>query len=132
MITTFEYEPIYQFDQAGLCVRIDENNWIKFGSEYPNVGGLPKLSTVVTNFGYSDWSMQDCHKSKHMGFRLTRVRNDYNVDYLSPDTGAWTQMRLTHLHHESRVVKAGLYCCSPIEKGFAVNFKELIIKELIR
>jgi len=131
MITSFEFEPIHQFDQAGLCVRIDEDNWIKLSSEYLVQGESPRLGTVVTNLGYSDWSMMSYPDSKSMTFRLTRIGQDYIVEYLN-GIGVWSQMRLTHLHNRTKVVKAGLYCCSPIEKGVSIKFKALKITELIR
>merc|ERR1711991_223120 len=43
-----------QFDQAGLFLRLDSENWIKVGVEV--VDGAPKLSCVVTRNGKSDWS----------------------------------------------------------------------------
>ena len=53
--TSFTLDPKKQFDQAGLCVRLDSEHWIKTGIEV--VDGAPRLSVVVTN-GYSDWSTQ--------------------------------------------------------------------------
>ena len=37
-------------------IYVDENNWVKAGIEYTD--GMPRLSCVVTNSGYSDWSTQ--------------------------------------------------------------------------
>ena len=42
------------FDQAGLMLRIDHENWIKTGIEY--VDGKQNISTVVTH-RTSDWSV---------------------------------------------------------------------------
>jgi hypothetical protein len=52
----FELNPISQFDQAGLLVYIDSNHWLKSGIEYCD--GLARLSVVVCNAGFSDWSTQ--------------------------------------------------------------------------
>lgn len=54
--TKFSLTACCQFDQAGLMVRADSENWIKAGIEV--VDGTPKLSAVVTRDGYSDWSTQ--------------------------------------------------------------------------
>ena len=43
-----------RFDQAGLMIRIDKENWLKAGIEY--VDGKYNLSTVVTHHT-SDWSV---------------------------------------------------------------------------
>lgn len=48
--------------QAGLLLYIDDDNWLKTGIEYCD--GLPRLSTVVTRCGYSDWSTQPWRSSK--------------------------------------------------------------------
>ena len=52
----FKYEAYAQFDQAGLLIYIDNNHWVKAGIEYCD--GAYKLSVVVCNDGYSDWSTQ--------------------------------------------------------------------------
>lgn len=46
------YETLY--DQSGLMLRVDEEQWLKAGVEYTD--GAMHLSTVVTR-GFSDWSM---------------------------------------------------------------------------
>ena len=43
-----------RFDQAGLMLRIDHENWIKAGIEF--VDGHYNVSAVVTH-GKSDWSV---------------------------------------------------------------------------
>lgn len=54
--TQVSFSGISQFDQAGLLVYIDDDNWMKCGLEYCD--GSPRLSVVVTNNGFSDWSTQ--------------------------------------------------------------------------
>jgi regulation of enolase protein 1 (concanavalin A-like superfamily) len=48
--------PRSQFDQGGILVLIDDSCWVKAGIEYCD--GVPRLSCVVTNDGFSDWSTQ--------------------------------------------------------------------------
>ena len=52
----FTLIPKAQFDQAGAMVLVDEKTWVKAGIEYCD--GVPRLSCVVTNEGFSDWSTQ--------------------------------------------------------------------------
>lgn len=52
----FVYSAVEQFDQAGLLIYIDDETWVKCGIEYCD--GEPRLSVVVTNNGFSDWSTQ--------------------------------------------------------------------------
>ena len=53
MTTAFTLQPVSQFDQAGIMVRVDDDCWVKAGVEYTD--GVSRLSCVVTNEGYSDW-----------------------------------------------------------------------------
>ena len=52
--TSFELKPKFQFDQGGVLLFGDKENWIKAGMEA--VDGVPKSSVVVTVNGFSDWS----------------------------------------------------------------------------
>ena len=54
LTTAFTLKPVAQFDQAGIMVLVDESTWVKAGIEYTD--GVPRLSCVVTNDGFSDWS----------------------------------------------------------------------------
>jgi len=56
METSFVLTAVRQFDQAGLMIRISPEYWLKTGIEV--VDHHPRLSCVVTNHGYSDWSTQ--------------------------------------------------------------------------
>lgn len=42
------------FDQCGIAVYLDSDNWIKASVEYEN-DRFQRLGSVVTNNGYSDW-----------------------------------------------------------------------------
>jgi hypothetical protein len=54
--TAFTLEGRNQFDQAGIFIRADDSTWLKCGIEY--FDGLPRVSVVVTNQAFSDWSTQ--------------------------------------------------------------------------
>ncbi|GMI15627.1 hypothetical protein TrLO_g15178 [Triparma laevis f. longispina] len=45
-----------QFDQTGIMVLVDNLTWVKAGIEFTD--GSLRLSCVVTNDGFSDWSTQ--------------------------------------------------------------------------
>jgi len=128
MTLKVEFSPKFKYDQCGLMVRIDENNWIKTSIENETESS-PVLGAVVTNLGFSDWSTQDVSKKeKYAKFRITRKGNDYLIE-AKLSKGGWKQLRLCHLHHSEQKVMCGLYCCSPIAKGYKVLFRELKIRE---
>ena len=45
----------HRFDQCGVVVYLDSENWIKGSIEYENEK-FQHLGSVVTNHGYSDWA----------------------------------------------------------------------------
>ena len=45
----------HRFDQCGIVMYLDSENWLKGSVEYEN-GEFQHLGSVVTNHGYSDWA----------------------------------------------------------------------------
>lgn len=128
LTTQVEFAPQSQYDQCGLMVRVDSQNWIKCSVEYESPT-LSRLGSVVTNLGFSDWATQDITAPvKSMGYRISRQGQDFLLEYAWPD-GAWQQMRLTHLHAVGDVVEIGIYACSPIGEDFQCRFRSLAIGE---
>ena len=120
------FEPQSQYDQCGLMVRLDEENWIKTSTEYENES-VSRLGTVATNLGYSDWATQDISSStKEMWYRISKKGQDYLLES-SFDGVNWRQMRVTHLHLDEGQVQAGVYACSPIGSDFWCKFLVLRI-----
>lgn len=128
MTTKVNFNPKNQFDQCGLCVRIDEENWLKTSIEY-ELDNLPKLGAVVTNLGYSDWSTQEIENQVNEAeFRITREGQDYKIEVNIENKG-FRQLRICHLHNTSKKVMCGIYACSPIDNGYSVVFNDIKIKE---
>lgn len=50
-----EFDSKARFDQCGIVVYLDSENWIKASIEYENRQYQRLGSVVVTNHGYSDW-----------------------------------------------------------------------------
>ena len=60
------------FDQCGILLYQDADNWCKASVEYDNAA-FSRLGGVVTNLGYSDWATTDIDSGiTHMTFRLNR------------------------------------------------------------
>ena len=45
----------HRFDQCGIVMYLDSENWLKASVEYENED-FQHLGSVVTNHGYSDWA----------------------------------------------------------------------------
>jgi uncharacterized protein len=121
--TRVEFSPRARYDQCGLMVRLDAENWIKASVEYEDEA-LSRLGCVVTNLGYSDWSTQDLSSSvRSIGHRISRRGSDFLVEW-SGDGATWHQSRVAHLHAlaPGGEVQVGLYACSPVGDRFECRF----------
>jgi uncharacterized protein len=128
MTTHVEFDPHQKYDQCGLMVRIDSQNWIKLSTEYESEH-VSRLGSVVTNLGYSDWATQDVvSRYRAMWYRISKRGSDFLLEN-SYDGQAWLQMRITHLHTEPADYEIGVYACSPIGKDFRCCFKTLEIAD---
>lgn len=54
-IVKTEFESKHRFDQCGVVMYLDSENWLKGSIEYENEE-FQHLGSVVTNNGYSDWA----------------------------------------------------------------------------
>ena len=126
--THVEFRPQTQYDQCGLMVRLDRDNWIKVSTEYESEA-CSRLGSVVTNLGYSDWATQDIASSHHeMWYRISKNGQDFLLEH-SYDGQTWAQLRITHLHQVAEQYEIGVYACSPIGKDFWCKFTSLEISD---
>lgn len=126
-----------QYDQCGLLIYVDCENWVKVSLEYEN-NGLSRLGSVVTNCGYSDWASFDVEPRHSMSFRVTRYGGDFLLES-SEEGHDFQQMRLLNLQclnnesvqsshvKTSPKVLAGLYACSPNESSFDAEFRDTTV-----
>lgn len=122
------FRPQTQYDQCGLMVRVDAENWIKVSTEYEDEHHS-RRGSVVTNLGYSDWATQDIPSThREMGYRISRNGNDFLLES-SFDGQTWQQLRITHLYKAMETLEVGVYACSPIGKDFWCRFTEIEITE---
>ena len=128
LATAVEFTPQSQYDQCGLMVRVDSQNWIKCSVEYENPT-LSRLGSVVTNLGFSDWATQDLTTGvTAMSYRLSRRGQDFQIEYALPG-GAWQQMPIAHLPTVGDALQIGIYACSPVGEDFHCRFRTLEIGE---
>ena len=50
-----DFDSKHRFDQCGIVLYLDSENWLKASIEYEN-DIFQHLGSVVTNNGYSDWA----------------------------------------------------------------------------
>ena len=69
-------------------VRVARDCWIKTSVEY-ELDQPAELSAVVTNAGYSDWSVQDFDSARHdVWLRISRKSSDFIIEH-SDDGQTW-------------------------------------------
>ncbi len=125
--TSFE-ESHQRFDQCGVVMYLDSQNWLKGSIEYENEE-FQHLGSVVTNHGWSDWATTEIPASvKSMWYRLSRREDDYCIE-CSEDGMKWKQMRICHMHEGGGKITFGIYACSPEESSFTAYFSNLELTE---
>ena len=123
-----DFDSKVRFDQSGVVMYLDSDNWLKASVEYEN-GRIQRLGSVVTNNGYSDWASVDVDASiKSMWFRLSRRGQDFCVEN-SEDGVHYKQMRICHMFKADKSIRFGVYACSPEECSFTATFTQLEITE---
>lgn len=115
-----------RFDQAGLMLRIDKENYIKAGVEF--VDGKYNLSTVVTH-RTSDWSVIELDKPVDFVWIKAVRRLDAVEIFYSFDDKHYTMMRNCWLQDNTPVM-VGMMAACPDGNGFRATFEEFKIKHL--
>lgn len=116
------------YDQAGLMVYVDDDNWMKCGVEFTD--GALHLSVVVTRDDQSDWSMSPVSSGpdEPVTLRVTRHAEALRVQVL--DGAEWRLVRLAFLRMGA-AVEAGPMTCSPLGEGLEVTFSRVAFREPI-
>lgn len=123
--TDFE-ESHHRFDQCGIVMYLDSENWLKGSIEYEN-NEYQHLGSVVTNNGYSDWATTVIDASvKSMWYRFSRREDDYCIE-CSSDGITFNQMRICHMHKGKEKISFGIYACSPEDSSFKAVFSHMQI-----
>lgn len=129
-----------RYDQAGVLLWLDEQNWFKASIEYENADG-GRLGSVLTTAGQSDWATRDIGPVEHIWFRLSRRGPDF---LLEAKTQQWEQLRVFHVAAlgatdpawgrlpaadvPAASVGLGVYACSPEQSSFTARFDELTLE----
>ena len=118
----------HRFDQCGIVMYLDSENWLKGSVEYENEN-FQHLGSVVTNHGYSDWATTTISANvKTMWYRFSRREDDYCIE-CSTDGNNYSQMRICHMWKGGGKISFGIYACSPENSCFKAVFTNMQITE---
>lgn len=128
VVKTEFIESCHRFDQCGIVMYLDSENWLKASVEYENEE-YQHLGSVVTNGGYSDWATTVIDASvKSMWYRFSRREDDYCIE-CSTDGINFKQMRICHMQKGDGTIQFGIYACSPEESSFKATFTNMQMLE---
>lgn len=115
-----------RFDQAGMMIRLDHENYIKTGIEF--VDGKYNLSTVVTH-KTSDWSViaLDCPVD-YIWIKAVRRLDAVEIFY-SFDDKEYQMMRNAWVE-ANHPVKIGMFAACPDGNGFKARFENFTVRHL--
>ena len=123
-----EFKSKHRFDQCGVVMYLDSENWLKASIEFENER-FQHLGSVVTNGGYSDWATTEIAADiKSMWYRLSRREDDYCIE-CSEDGKTFKQMRICHMHKGGGKITFGIYACSPENSSFRAEFSHMELTE---
>ncbi|MBQ9061880.1 MAG: DUF1349 domain-containing protein [Eubacterium sp.] len=119
-----------KFDQCGIAVYLDSDNWMKASAEYADENGQ-HFGSVLTNHGYCDWATNMISSEiTTVWYRLSRKDADYVIEY-SFDGETYHMMRMFHMFEGDGKIRFGIYACSPGESSFKAVFSEMAVTEFL-
>lgn len=115
-----------RFDQAGMMIRMDHENYVKFGIEY--VDGKFNISSVVTH-KTSDWSVIRLDKPiPYLWLKAVR-RLDAIEIYYSLDGKEYIMFRTLWMQ-DNCPLQVGPVAACPDGQGFKARFSNFSVKHL--
>lgn len=107
------------FDQMGIMLRINEEEWIKSGVEFVN--GKQNVSAVVTH-KTSDWSVVELSQAPTSIWMKAVRKLDAVEIFYSLDDKKYTMLRTCYFKDNAPVM-VGLVAACPDGKGFNATFE---------
>lgn len=115
-----------RFDQAGMMIRLDHENYIKTGIEF--VDGKYNLSTVVTHTT-SDWSVIALDRPVEAIWIKAVRRLDAIEIFYSFDDKDYHMMRNAWMQ-ANHPVRIGMFAACPDGDGFEATFSDFTVTHL--
>ena len=110
-----------QYDQAGLMVRIDAENWMRCGTEF--IDGKRYASVVFTRTFSDGSTLPDLSETEPIWWRVVRKNNSIET-FCSLDSAKFMSVRMGYFPTQP-TVEVGLMCAAPSGPGFDASFKAL-------
>ncbi len=115
-----------RFDQAGMMIRRDHENYVKFGIEF--VDGKFNISAVVTH-KTSDWSVIQLDRPiPYIWLKAVRHLDAVEL-YYSFDDKEYTMVRILWMQ-DNCPLQVGPVAACPDGQGFKANFSDFKVKHL--
>jgi len=125
-----EFEYLELFDQCGVGIYQNSDNWVKAGIELHDKN-TSWLGSVVTNNGYSDWATTDIDSNlRTIWYRISRREDDFCLEN-SIDGKVFKQMRIFHFFQGKEDINIGLLACSPSKSSFKAVFSDMKVTECL-
>lgn len=122
---SFDHKTLY--DQSGIVLFDDNNNWMKACVEFFGDKGSC-IGSCVTNNLYSDWSSSEPEDNlNEIWFKLNRRSQDFRVE-ASRNGFDFHEIRVFHRYIDKDTVKIGLIACSPKKSSISTTFSEILLK----
>lgn len=112
------------YDQAGLIVRFDDDNWMKCGVEY--MEGRQYASVVVTR-GWSDWSIVELDDPPELRIRVELAHGTLKI-FMAAGDEEFTLMRKTFFPGYTGV-DVGIMAASPKGPGLSARFSGFSVRQ---
>jgi regulation of enolase protein 1 (concanavalin A-like superfamily) len=108
-----------EFDQAGVIVYYDDENFAKMSVEN-QLSSKNKLGSVVTKNKSSDWATQNSENLNEIWYKISKRDNTYLFEY-SINGLDYIQIRVFDIKSEKTPL-IGVYGASPLGNGFQAEF----------
>lgn len=120
---------VSKYDQAGLMLRQDAENWLKCGIEY--IDGVRYGSVVLTR-NLSDWStMKDLSQSEPVWWRIVRRKNMVET-LCSLDGKNFNSVHQAYGYFASATkLEVGLLCASTEGQGVRATFDSVKLTPIV-
>ena len=117
-------EDTLAYDQCGLMLKVNHENWAKVGLMTEN-NQVHSIASVVTIDSSSDLSLLHMDsKVTDIWFKMLKKNNDY-ILYYSIDGDSYVKVRQFYIPNAVPEIAIGAFFCSPKRSGLVVGLEKV-------